>query len=299
VLPARARSSLLGRPTAAGSTVLFGRVLTPDADRPRGIVVTLNSHRPGGPVAGICKSLVTRGGLAGSGCSPYPGVFRRTPISSGISFHGPGTFVTFDGIVSDDVVRVEALLGDGQRTDVAIRDNVFLVDVARASLPARLVAYDDSGRVIGVTRPFADFADGSGPARGRAVSLWRVRGPNGAHAELLVGRSTNGGECMFVRHFIDRHHAGVGVMCERPRWREGPLELGAGLPFISGRVRADVKRVRIRFADGSSTTLRPRRGYILYAVPEKHLPPGPEPVGADGLGADGTVVGRQTFWPRR
>jgi hypothetical protein len=290
VLPPRARSSVLGHPTGVGSNVLFGRVLTPDEDRPRAVVLTLNAHRPGGPVAGICKWLVTRGGLAGGGCSPYPGVFSRTPIPSGMSFHGPGEFVNVEGLASDDVERVEALLADGQRADVDVTDNVFLIDLPRANLPARLVAYDDAGRVIGVSRPFADFADHSAPARGRAVSLWRVTGPDGAHAELFVGPSTSGGECMFVKHFIDARHRGVGVMCEPPRWRDGPLELGGGTPFISGRVRADVKLVRIRFADGSSKTVRPRRGYILMTSTI-------EMTAAEGLGADGSVVGRSRFGP--
>jgi hypothetical protein len=79
VLPVRAQRTLL-----RGKNVAFGRVITPDPDRPRGIVLTLNTHRPGGPVAGICKWLVTRGGLAGGGCSPYPDVFGRSPISTGI-----------------------------------------------------------------------------------------------------------------------------------------------------------------------------------------------------------------------
>lgn len=291
VLPPRIRSNVLGHPrTGVGSNVVFGRVLAPDPDRPRRIVVTLNAHQPGGPVAGICTWLVTRGGLASGGCSQYPGAFRRKSISSGLSWHGPGEFVIVDGIASDEVARIDAVLADGQEVDVPLSDNAFAVDLARGSLPARLVAYDAAGRVIDVSRSLADFADRSAPARGRAVSLWRVTGPNGAHAELFVGPSTNGGECMFVKHFIDRQHAGVMTMCERPTWRQGPLELSGGTPFISGRVREDVKLVRMRFADGSSTTTRPRRGYVLVVSVSKL-------VAAEGLGADGRVVGRFSFKP--
>jgi hypothetical protein len=286
VLPPRPRTDVLGHPRpGVGSNVLFGRVLTPDANRPRAIVLTLNAHRPGGPAAGICQWVVTRGGGAGGGCSPYPDVFRGKPLSTGMSWHGPGEFVTIDGFASDDVARIEALLADGERVEVAITHNVFLVDLARSSLPARLVAYDDAGRVVGVSHSFADFARHAAPARGRAVSLWRVTGANGAHAELFVGPSTSGGECMFVKHFIDRTHAGVMTICERPRWRDGPLELSGETPFISGRVRADVKLVRMHFADGSTRTVKPRRGYVLVSSAS-------ELVAAVGLDAGGTVVGR-------
>jgi hypothetical protein len=292
VLPPRTRSAVLGRVgSGRRDDVLFGRVLAPDPDRPRRLVVTLNAHRAGGPPAGICTWLVTRGGAGGGGCSSYPGVFKRKPIVSGMSYHGPSEFVIVSGFASDDVDRVETLLAGGEMVPVPLKDNAFVIDLPRGHLPALLIAYDEDGRVIGVTRPFDDILHWAQPARGRAVELWRVRGPNGAHAELFVGPSTTGGECMFVKHFVDPRHTGVGVMCEPPRWRDGPLELGGGIPFVSGRVRADVKLVRMHFADGSSRTVRPRRGYVLVMSPS-------ELVRAEGLGAGGSVVGRLSFPPR-
>jgi hypothetical protein len=234
--------------------------------------------------------LLTRGGLGGGGCSSYPDIFERSPLTGGMGYHGPSAFMTASGLASDDVARIEALLADGQKVDVPLADNTYVVDLPRAGLPARLVAYDSQGRVVGVSRPYDDLRRHAGPARGRATSLWRVAGANGAHAELLVGPSTNGGECMFVKHFIDRQHAGVMTGCEPPTWRQGPLELSGGTPFISGRVRGDVKLVRMRFAGGSSTTVRPRRGYVLVVSVV-------ELVVAEGLGADGRVVGRGSFGP--
>jgi hypothetical protein len=65
--------------------------------------------------------------------------------------------------------------------------------------------------------------------------------------------------------------------------------------FVHGRVHPDVKAVRIRFADGSATTLTPTRGYILWAVPEKNFEPAKAPVEAEGLGANGAVIARQRF----
>lgn len=283
----------------SGSNVVYGRVLTPDPDRPARMALTLNSHRPGGTAAGLCTWFVLRGG-AGGGCSPYPGVFERTPIPNSLRGGGASAFVTVSGAASDDVARLEALLADGQRAEVPFKDNTFIVDLPRANLPALLIAYDAAGRVIHVSRPYRDFASRSGPARGRATSLLRASGPDGARFELLVGPATDGGECMYVKHFFDRRNTGVGISCAAPTWTGPALKLSTqGQPrrFVSGRVRSDVKTVRLRFADGSATTLTPTRGYILWAAPKDRLEETTEVVGAEGLGANDSIIARQSFKP--
>jgi len=282
-----------------GRNVLYGRVLTPDADRPARMALTLNAHRPGGPAAGLCTWFVIRGG-AGGGCSPYPAVFERTLIPSSLSGGGAGAFVTVSGVASDDVARLEALLADGQRAAVPFKDNTFIVDLPRANLPARLIAYDRAGRVIHVSEPYRDFASRSGPALGRARSLIRVSGADGASGELLVSPSTDGGECMYVKHFVDRRHAGVGVSCSGRTWTGPAIQLSTQFQpprFVSGRVRSDVQKLRIRFADGSATTLTPTRGYILWAAPREHLDAATGAVGAEGLNANGRVVARRSLRP--
>jgi hypothetical protein len=275
--------------------VLFGRVLTPDPDRPTRIVLTLNAHRPEGPPAGLCPWVVGRSGGAGGGCTPYP--FARTVLSSTFMANGSDAFATVSGVASDDVARLDALLADGQRAEVPLVDNVFLVDLPRASLPARLVGYDEEDRVIGVDGPLSDFGGPRAqPARGRARSLIRVEGYDGATAELFVGPSSEGGECVFVKELVDRQHAGVGTDCQSPNWNGSPLQVGTSWSpprFVSGRVRSDVKTVRIRLADGSTVTLTPTRGHILWAVPKE----GREPVSIAGLGEDGTVLARQSLQP--
>jgi hypothetical protein len=298
VLPARIRSNALSERDGR-SNVLFGRVLTPDPDRPIRMVLTLNAHRPGGPAAGLCTMRVTRGG-AGGGCATYPGIFEESPISSGLMGGGTSSFVSISGMASDDVAQIKALLADGQLAEVPLKDNTFVVDLPRANLPARLVAYDADERVIGVSQPWHDFGRPAGsPARGRATSLLRVSGPGGATAELFVGPSTDGGECMFGKFFVDSRHAGGSTGCNAPTWTGPALQLGLNFPphFIVGRVRPDVKKVRIRFADGSTTTLTPTRGYILWAAPEEHLEPATSALEAEGLSADGKVVARQSFGP--
>ncbi len=303
VLPERTRTTVLGhRPGPIGRTptnVIFGRVLTPEQGRPLRLVVTLNAHRPGGPVAGLCTWVVSRAGAAG-GCAPYPKVFAKAPFSSGMMGGGSGAFMTVHGVVSDDVDRLEALLADRQRVDVPLADNAFAVDLPRAKLPARLVAYDSEGRVIAVSDPWSDFGHGAGPARGKAELLWRVTGPNGSYAELSVGPSNQGGECQFTKHFVDRRHTGVGVSCTGRQWTGPPVQVYSQFQpprFVSGRVRDDVKTVRIRFADGGMTMLKPKRGYVLFAVPAERLTEARAATGADGLDASGRVIGRTSFKP--
>lgn len=92
------------------------------------------------------------------------------------------------------------------------------------------------------------------------------------HAEPLDAASElTGNGHMYVKHFVDRQR-------QRPR-------------------RSDVRTVRIRFADGSATTLTPTRGYILWAASEEHLDETTGVVGAEGLGANGSVVARQSLKP--
>jgi hypothetical protein len=295
VLPARTR--LLGR---RENEVLFGRVLTPDPDRPMRIVLTLNANRPGGPAAGLCVATVMRSGGAGGGCTPYPEIFDEKPISNGMmAASGSSGFFTVSGVASDDVDRIEALLADGQRADVNLRDNTYLVDLPRANLPALLVSYDEEGRVIGVSQPVQDFGrETAAPARGRATTLIRVSGPDGVNGELSVGPSTDGGECMFTREYVDEQHTGMGVSCRGPIWTGPPLQVSSSFPphFVEGRVRADVKTVRIRFADGSATDVTPTRGYVLWAAPAANLKAAQRATEAIGLRADGSEVARQSLF---
>jgi hypothetical protein len=279
------------------SDMLFGRVLTPDPDRPVRIVLTLNANRRGGPAAGLCITTWARGN-GGGGCMVYPGVFDDKPISGGLMGGGSSAFVTVSGVASDDVDHIEALLADGQRADVALRDNVYLVDLPRANLPARIVAYDAESKVMGVSQPWNDFGrPTSAPARGRATTLIRVSGPDGVSGELSVGRSTEGGECMFVKTHVDAQHGGVGGQCFARTWTGAALRLSTSFPphFVEGRVRSDVKTVRIRFADGTSTDVTPTRGYVLWAAPKENLDHARRATEVVGLRADGSEIARQSL----
>jgi hypothetical protein len=289
-LPPRLRSTLLG---GRLGRIIFGRVLRPDLTAPYRVSVTLNAHRKGGPPAGLCTTLVGPSG-GGGGCSSYPDLFKRSPISFGTSGDGPAEFVRVAGVVTDDVARLQVVLVNNQHLEVKLVDNAFTEGVSRADLPARLVAYDRDGKVIAASDPIGDLMAGPAatPARGRAAELLHVTGPNGEHAELFVGPAVGGGECMYVKHFVSIHIAGAMEGCQARKWSGPPLRLSADPNFLSGRVRSDVATVRLHYAGGGTTMLQPTRSYVLAT-----LPAGRRVARADGLAKDGRVIAHVSFPP--
>ena len=92
----------------------------------------------------------------------------------------------------------------------------------------------------------------------------------------------------------------MGVDCKGRTWTGAPLQLSARFhQFISGRVRTDVRTVRIRFADGTATTLTPTRGYVLWAAPKQHLSPQTAAIAVQGLSVKGNVIARIALPPPR
>jgi hypothetical protein len=296
VLPRRARRFILPH-------IVFGRVIAPDPARPVRIALTLSTSRHGGRATGLCGWIVDRGGSAGGGCSVRADVFARSPLGGGVvTLGGSNQFATFEGLASDDVDHIVAFLANDQTQPVPLRDNVYLVDIARSKLPARLVAYDSRDRVIGFDATFSHFGSGaaSGPAPGRAKTVETVTSATGSRAELLVGGSSDGGKCMYVRSSRHNHPTGVMVSCQGPVWHGQPLQLGtSGSPaeFIQGRVRPDVESLRLNFADGSTTTVKPNGGFVLAAVSRRHLTADAKLMSIDGFNAAHRRVGHESFQP--
>jgi hypothetical protein len=295
VLPGRIRG-LIERHT------IFGRVIAPDPDRPMRVAVTLSHSRHGTRPKGLCTWLITRGGGAGGGCGVRAETFTRSPITSGLTLSGGSNeFATVTGLASDDVARIVAFLADGQTMPVSLADNVYVVEIARARLPARLVAYDAERRVIGFQTTIGDF-EGGGPTRGRARLLLHGVSATGTTAALFVGKSTTGGRCMFLRWHRNKHAGGVMQWCSAARWRGSPLQLSTQsnpTEFVAGGVRPDVAAVVLRFADGTRATVTPTEGFVLYVVPRGHLAKGHELVGAVARTAAGKTIGAEPFVPRR
>lgn len=299
VVPARGRRHIT-------RNMVFGRVLAPSADRPLRVAVTLNVGRrtvsqldP----SGICTWLLSDGDGGGGGCSPRDALFDTSPITLSISQAGGSDgFLTAAGLVSDDVRRLVVFVTGGEEYGLPFADNAYAAVIARSKLPARIVAYDADGKVIGFSHPIQDMDRGAaGPAPGRATRLLAVRSPLGSTAELLVGPSTSGGECMYIR-YRGRPATGRMTSCAPPDWSRYPVLLNTyGDPgeFVMGQVRPDLVRVEIGFADGTTTTVVPTRGYVLYAVPAEHIAEGKEAVTATGYDREGNAVPTWSFRPKQ
>ncbi len=154
VLPRRSRALITRH-------VVFGRVIAPDPSRPVRIALTLSTSRHGGRATGLCNWMIDASGAAGGGCAVRADLFKAGPISVGSMLDsGSDQYATLTGIASDDVARMTVFLATGQTMNVPLRDNVYLVDVARAKMPVRLVAYDTHGRVIGIQSGGGMFGGG-------------------------------------------------------------------------------------------------------------------------------------------
>jgi hypothetical protein len=198
-------------------------------------------------------------------------------------------------------VRLRALLANGQWLNVPLKDNAYAVELPLAHLPARLVGYDQHGRGVGSSDKIDGFGN-SGPtqAPGKAKQLLAVKGPHGAHSELLVGPATGGGQCMYVKHYFSKHVAGAMEGCHAARWHGSPLQLETSSTpaiFIDGRVRADVTNVRVVFVDGTSQTIHPTQGYVLATVEAAHQTIANRPTRFVALGKAGTVLGVEKLPP--
>src|SRR5258706_299446 len=138
---------------------------------------------------------------------------------------------------------------------------------SRPPNPARRTAGQARSTRTAEGAPLRGSARSSSPARGRAVELLHVTGPNGEHAELLVGPAIGGGECMYVKHFVTIPIAGSMEGCQGRTWTGPALRLSTDMNFLSGRVRSDVVAVRLHYASGSIARLQPTRGYVLLTLP--------------------------------
>jgi hypothetical protein len=101
---------------------------------------------------------------------------------------------------SDDVSRITLYLADGSTVPVPFADNLFYVRTARASFPARVVAYDSAGRVIAVETFASDGMTSNAPpgaAKGMRPVL-RVTGPHGSVGVLRLAPPAGKVRCWSV-----------------------------------------------------------------------------------------------------
>lgn len=277
--------------------VVFGRVIAPDPTQPIRIAVVLSTSRHGVKAIGVCTTVFVRGG-AGGGCAVRAQLFAKSPIASTTTMliSGSDEFATVDGLASDDVSKIVAFLANRQRQPVPFSDNAYVVDIARANLPAKLVAYDKAGKIIGITTVDAVSDGGEGtPAPGRAKPLLHVTSPT-ASATLYTGPSSTDGRCMYVRWYENKQANGEMDDCAVSAANGPALSLSGGGPSAiwEGRVRSDVTTVELRFADGSNTQIKPTDGFILYALTRSQLSGGGL-TEAIARNAAGKALGHESF----
>ena len=134
--------------------VEFGRVIQPDPDNPIRIGVAdvsrygLPGARSSRPKSGVCvitfPPLTLSAGS--SSCSEDP--FAEGALNLGSWLGTP--VVHLGGLAADGISRVTAFLASGITVRAALRDNVFTVAVPQADLGARIVGYDEHGRVAAI-----------------------------------------------------------------------------------------------------------------------------------------------------
>ena len=285
-----------GRPTPGGE-VVFGRLLTPDPSSSKrvAIVEQQGSHlaRPGdAPRKMICAYVVTRGGTGG-GCNPAEDLFPRSSFSFGWSRIGGGDqFATFAGMASDEVARLEAFTATGNAIPVPLADNSYLIEIAIARFPVKLVAYDSQNRVIGIERTPREEV--TGRVVGPPIVEKSIEIADGG-ATLRAHHTEDGGQCWFVR--------GTGALrmntggCTPRDWQKAPVRVGpiGATPLIAvGRARSDVARIVFRFDNGSEASFSPDdEGYVLQPFPESLRQVRTRLTEMRALDADGEVIDRQ------
>jgi hypothetical protein len=152
--------------------------------------------------------------------------------------------------------------------------------------------------VIGASEPIGAFGGGVNAARGKAVQILAAKA-GATHAELFVGPATGGGECSYIKTHFNVHAGGMTVSCRPATWQGDAVQLGVMSKFLAGRVRPDVKTVRLEYTHGAKTIIHPTRGYVLVAIPPQHRQPGDHLARVIGVNSAGARSRSRTFPSRR
>lgn len=254
-------------------TVVFSRAIQPDPDEPLRIGVSLirgESHmgrRPRADDVMLCSSELrplapsfSSGGCVRREASQF--FATRQPVT--LSLMGPTQLLLLTGLAADGVARIEVHLGNGRIVPAALKDNVYAVSVP-SSQRAKLVSYDEHGRVIGLNvlpgtatpKPcpraiFAKPASALGPPApyervdlgARTVNGAPVFGRSPAEIESALGRPDlvrpGGGQPSF--YYGRRGRIGADLIVQFGR-RQGRLR-ALSLAYTSQRV-TDPKLGRI------------------------------------------------------
>jgi len=240
-----------------------------------------------------CIVVVTDASGPGTGCDSPKGFWSRGPLN--VMGSGEGDqFARFSGAVADGVRRIVIFLADGQRQKVTLRDNLFTVLVASAELPARLVAYDAAGRIVGIQTPPWFLPHPAPRAANRLHRVLRVKGPEGAVADLRIGRRVRGYRCWRV-DFSTGQSPGAcsGQEFTAPSiWPDLVQPAGHDL-FVIGQTVGPIARVQLEFPNGDVRRAHPVAGLFVIAVPRSHLTRERQTAFVVGYTSEGSVIQRK------
>jgi hypothetical protein len=282
-------------------TLRFARALTPDPARNWRVALAIVDVPPGrmpswSPLGGeVLCDMGFGGNLGGGGCSPLADWLARGPINYGTGGSGGEQYVFVSGVASDDVERMELYLATGELVPIALRDNVFVAEVARTKFPARLVAYDREGRIIATENmshdPLAD--PGPRPVAHKQQIVKRVVGAAGTKGVVRVGPSTAGTRCHRVSFENDTGGGGCLPKGMEPQLSLGVLSTGSD-SFVTGTVAEGTTAIELRFPSGERVVVEVVEGVLAHPLTLAQAASG-GPELAIALDAAGNEVGRQRF----
>jgi hypothetical protein len=223
-------------------------------------------------------------GLAGRGCllvaygsgDPSTGCsdtfWTQGPLYWEMSGEYGDDFLRINGVVADGVKRVVVFLADGQRQEAFLRKNLFTTLAASAEFPARIVAYDKEGRVVGIVTPPVPFRFETPSAARKLHKVLRVRGPRGAVAAGYVGPRVRDYKCWRVDFSTgqSRSSCDAGAVTASSIWVDAVQPAGGDV-FVIGHVHGFADHVRLEFPNGDTERARPLGELFVIAVPRNHL----------------------------
>ena len=148
-------------PHARGGPVVYSRAVQPDPGSPLRVGLFLRTaggmfsprETKSGQLA-LCKTdLIPLGPGGGYSCFPptASGSLFRPGKPFDVGYGEGGQQVTeLTGVAADAVARLELYLASGRTVPVFLSDNAFSAGAPTTQFPAKLVAYDSQGRVIGI-----------------------------------------------------------------------------------------------------------------------------------------------------
>jgi hypothetical protein len=258
-------------------SVIFAREITPNPSAPERLVVSISPAGKqyfGGRLRNdrkVCVDVVGGRYPDGGGCWPAGRLFSTGPIALGFGAQASSSqYVTFAGLASDDVARLELFPTSGPAIPVPLHDNGFLVEASLSDYPLNLVAYTNTGLVIGTTAirgstPPPIPANATPQVR---ATTWKPIIRNNA-GQVWLGPSLAGTSCAIIER---PRSPGPPQICQ-PIVTLEPKAIGTVVvhgpsPTVAVlTVGSAIARVTLHLIPSGPVTATTERGYVLAAVP--------------------------------